>query len=65
MRAIQTDVSVQQALEQEFERLRDDRETIRSIFPSGDNKVIIIIKTSIIYDYIIMIYNYCVLTEVE
>lgn len=39
IREIQSDVGMQQALDGEFEKLRDDREVIRSIFPSGDSKV--------------------------
>ena len=39
IREIQTDVSVQQALDAEFETLCDDRNVIRTIFPSGDSKV--------------------------
>lgn len=43
VREIQSDVSKQHALDAEFEKLTEDREIIRTIFPTGDNKVLKII----------------------
>jgi len=39
VRQIQTDVAIQQELENEFEQLTQDRDNIRAILPSGDSKV--------------------------
>ena len=39
VRQIQTDVAIQQELESEFDQLQQDRENIRTIFPTGDSKV--------------------------
>lgn len=39
VREIQTDVSIQQQLEAEFDQLQQDRENIRTLFPNGDSKV--------------------------
>lgn len=39
VRQIQTDVQIQQELEAEFDQLKQDRENIRAIFPTGDSKV--------------------------
>uniref|UniRef100_H2Z9E5 DNA-directed RNA polymerase subunit n=1 Tax=Ciona savignyi TaxID=51511 RepID=H2Z9E5_CIOSA len=41
VRMIQTDVSIQQELDGEFDQLQQDRENIRAIFPTGDSKVYI------------------------
>uniref|UniRef100_H2Z9E4 DNA-directed RNA polymerase subunit n=1 Tax=Ciona savignyi TaxID=51511 RepID=H2Z9E4_CIOSA len=41
VRMIQTDVSIQQELDGEFDQLQQDRENIRAIFPTGDSKVVL------------------------
>ncbi|XP_078486594.1 DNA-directed RNA polymerase II subunit RPB1-like [Ciona intestinalis] len=41
VRMIQTDVTIQQELETEFDQLQQDRENIRAIFPTGDSKVVL------------------------
>lgn len=34
-----TNAHVQSALEREFEKMKEDREILRAIFPTGDSKV--------------------------
>lgn len=36
---VMTNAHVQSALEKEFEKMREDREILRAIFPTGDSKV--------------------------
>lgn len=36
---VMTNAIVQSTLEREFERMKDDREILRAIFPTGDSKV--------------------------
>lgn len=36
---VMTNAHVQSALEREFEKMREDREILRAIFPTGDSKV--------------------------
>lgn len=36
-----TNAHVQSSLEREFEKMKEDREILRAIFPSGDSKVCI------------------------
>uniref|UniRef100_F6SUC2 DNA-directed RNA polymerase subunit n=1 Tax=Ciona intestinalis TaxID=7719 RepID=F6SUC2_CIOIN len=46
VRMIQTDVTIQQELETEFDQLQQDRENIRAIFPTGDSKVVLPVNLS-------------------
>ncbi|XP_078486063.1 DNA-directed RNA polymerase II subunit RPB1-like [Ciona intestinalis] len=46
VRLIQTDVTIQQELETEFDQLQQDRENIRAIFPTGDSKVVLPVNLS-------------------
>ena len=39
MKELLTSPSAQTQLEAEFKQLREDRETLRSIFPTGNSKV--------------------------
>lgn len=34
-----TNAHVQSALEREFEKMKEDRDVLRAIFPTGDSKV--------------------------
>lgn len=36
---VMTNAHVQSALEREFEKMKEDREILRAIFPTGDSKV--------------------------
>lgn len=36
---VMTNAHVQSALEKEFEKMREDRKVLRTIFPTGDSKV--------------------------
>lgn len=36
---VMTNAHVQGALEREFDKMREDREVLRAIFPTGDSKV--------------------------
>lgn len=36
---VMTNAHVQSSLEREFEKMREDREILRAIFPTGDSKV--------------------------
>lgn len=37
-----TNAHVQSALEREFEKMKEDREVLRAIFPTGDSKVCVV-----------------------
>lgn len=39
LKEVMTNAHVQSALEREFEKMKEDREILRAIFPSGDSKV--------------------------
>lgn len=39
VKEVMTNAHVQSALEKEFEKMREDREILRAIFPTGDSKV--------------------------
>lgn len=38
LKEVMTNAHVQSALEKEFEKMKEDREILRAIFPSGDSK---------------------------
>lgn len=37
-----TNAHVQSALEREFDKMKEDREVLRAIFPTGDSKVCVV-----------------------
>lgn len=39
LKELMTNAHVQSALEREYEKMKEDREILRAIFPSGDSKV--------------------------
>lgn len=39
MKDVMTNAQVQSALEREYEKMKEDREILRAIFPTGDSKV--------------------------
>lgn len=39
LKDVMTNAHVQSALEKEFEKMKEDREILRAIFPTGDSKV--------------------------
>ena len=39
MKAVMPTAQVQSALEREYEKMKEDREILRAIFPTGDSKV--------------------------
>lgn len=39
MKDVQTNAHIQSVLEREFEKMKEDRDILRAIFPTGDSKV--------------------------
>lgn len=39
MKDVMTNAHVQSALEKEFDKMKEDRKVLRTIFPTGDSKV--------------------------
>lgn len=46
VKEVQTSAHVQSALEREFEKMKEDRENLRTIFPTGDSKVSNCVRTN-------------------